>query len=44
MLHFGLLLAAFIVFLLSALPAVTRVNLIAVGLALLTLAFLVVGR
>ena len=44
MLHFGLLLAAFIVFILAVLPVVTRVNLIAVGLALLTLSFLVIGK
>ena len=45
MIHLGLLLAAFIVFLLGVWPPVaTRVNLIALGLALLTASFLFVGR
>jgi hypothetical protein len=42
--HLGLLIAAFIIFVLAAVPVPTRVNLIAVGLALFTLSFLFVGR
>ena len=45
MLHLGLLLAAFIVFLLAAfVPVATRINLMAIGLALFTLSFIVVGH
>ena len=44
MVHLGLLLAAFIVFILALWPATTRINLTALGLALLTASFLVPGR
>lgn len=44
MIHLGLLIAAFVIFVLAAVPIPARVNLISVGLALLTLSFLFVGR
>lgn len=44
MIHLGLLIAAFVIFVLAAVPVPAKVNLIAVGLALLTLSFLFVGR
>lgn len=40
MLHLGLLIAAFVVFVLAAIGTPARINLTAIGLALLTLAFL----
>jgi hypothetical protein len=44
MLHLGLLIAAFVVFVLAAFVYPPRVNLVAVGLALLSLSFVFVSR
>ena len=44
MIHLGLLIAAFIIFVLAAFNLPARVNLLAVGLALLTLSFLILSR
>jgi hypothetical protein len=45
MIHLGLLIAAFVLFVLASIGVTaTKVNLLAVGLALVTLSFIFVGR
>jgi hypothetical protein len=45
MVHFALLLAAAVLFMLAAVPNIApRINLLAIGLALFALSFLVVAR